>query len=153
MRPAMDLLFRMRRELLKVLRVPTRGVKVMVVNAAGELLLIRNSYGRTDLWLLPGGGIRPWETPEAAARREVNEEVGCALTDLAFVSRHDSNAEGKKDRIHLFRGTPVGEIEADGREVEEAAFFPLDALPSGLSEATRRRIDEHLGRRAVDGAW
>jgi ADP-ribose pyrophosphatase YjhB (NUDIX family) len=153
MRPAVDLLFRLRRAILKHLRLRTRGVKAMLFDDSGRILLIRNSYGRSDLWVLPGGGIRPWESPEQAVRREVKEEVGCGIDGLAFVSRHASRAEGKRDMIHLFRGRAVGEPRADGLELEAAAFFPLDALPATLSDATRRRIEEHVGRRAADGGW
>ena len=150
---AIDLLFRLRRAIVGGLRLRTRGVKVMLLSEAGEVLLIRNSYGRSDLWVLPGGGIRPWETPEGAARREVEEEVGCAIARLAFVSHHRSASEGKRDTIHLYRGLAIGEPRPDRFEVAEAAFFALDALPASLSDATRRRVDEHLGRRDPDGGW
>ena len=59
---------------------------VMLFNERGELLLIRNSYGRSHLWVLPGGGIGRRETPEAAAAREVREEVAVLHHDLAAVS-------------------------------------------------------------------
>lgn len=139
--------------MVRRLRLRTRGVKVMLLSEAGEVLLIRNTYGRTDLWVLPGGGIRPWERPQQAARREVAEEVGCAIARLTFVSTHFNEAEGKRDRIHLFRGLAIGAPEADALEVEEAAFFPLDGLPESISSATLRRIEEHLGRREPDGGW
>jgi ADP-ribose pyrophosphatase YjhB (NUDIX family) len=149
----MQIGFRLRSMVLRRLRIRTRGVKVMVFNARGELLLIRNSYGRTDLFVLPGGGIGRGETPEAAAAREVKEETGLDVADLAFVSRHSSSAEGKRDTIHLFRARAEGEPAADRIEVEEAGFFPLDRLPPAVSSSTLRRIAEHRGERAPDGAW
>ncbi len=151
--PLLDLLFRLRRWLLRVLRWRTRGVKVMLFNDAGELMLIRNSYGRTDLFVLPGGGIRPFETPAAAAAREVKEELNCGVADLVLIGTHASVAEGKRDTIHLFRGRAVGTPRADGVEVAEARFFPLDRLPPTLSPATARRIAEHRGTAAVGATW
>ena len=139
--------------LWKLLRVKTRGVRVMLFNNGGELLLIRHTYGRSDLFLLPGGGIRPWEAPEQAARREVKEEVGCTVSDLASISTHYSEAEGKRDTVHLFRALSGDEPVADGVEVEEARYFPLDRLPATVSRATMRRIQEHLGMRKADGTW
>lgn len=153
MRPPLDFLYRLQRRLWRILRWRTRGVKVMLFDDAGSLMLIRNSYGRTDLFVLPGGGIHRFETPAAAAAREVREELNCAVEDLVFVSTHVTAAEGKRDTVHLFRGRAAGPVAADGVEVAEARFFPLDALPLTLSPATARRIDEHRGRRPVGAAW
>jgi ADP-ribose pyrophosphatase YjhB (NUDIX family) len=152
-RPVLDLLFRLRRLVLRLLRLRTRGVKVLLLNPAGEILLIRNSYGRTDLWVLPGGGVGRSEDPAAAARREIDEELGCGIAGLALISVHLNRSEGKRDTIHLFRGEIEGEPRPDGFEVEAAAFFAPDALPASLSPATRRRIEEHLGSRPADGSW
>src|SRR4028118_2167389 len=102
MRPVLNLLFRLQRLAWRVFRPRTRGVKVMLFSPAGEILLIRNSYGRSDQFLLPGGGIRPFEAPERAARREIREEVGCTLSDVALVSTHFTSAQGKRDTIYLF---------------------------------------------------
>jgi 8-oxo-dGTP pyrophosphatase MutT (NUDIX family) len=137
----------------RVLRPSTRGVKVMLFNDAGELLLIRNAYGRSDLYVLPGGGVRPFEELAAAATREVREELGVAITALELRSEHDSSAEGKRDRISLFAARVVGVPRPDRFEVTEARFVALDDLPAQTSPATRRRVAEYLGDRAVDGRW
>lgn len=153
MRPLLALLYRIRRRLWRAFRWRTRGVKVMLFDEAGALLLIRNSYGRTDLFVLPGGGIHRFETPAAAAAREVREELGCEVEDLLFVSTHVTAAEGKRDTVHLFRARAAGPVAADGVEVAEARYFPLDRLPDTLSPATARRIDEHRGRRPASETW
>jgi ADP-ribose pyrophosphatase YjhB (NUDIX family) len=149
----MQIGFHLRRFAFKALRLRTRGVKVMVFNPAGEILLIRNSYGRSDLFALPGGGIGRSETPDQAAAREVKEETGLGVRDLALVSIHGSTAEGKRDTIHLFSAIAEGAPIADGVEVDEARFFPLDALPDNITVSTLRRIAERGGDRAVDGLW
>lgn len=149
----LGLLYRLQRLVWRVLRVRTRGVKVMLFDETGALLLVRHTYGRTDLFVLPGGGIRPFETPAAAAAREVREELGCRLEDLVFVSTHASTFEGKRDMVHLFRARPRDPVRVDGVELAEARFFPLDALPASVSPATTRRIDEYRGARAVSDAW
>ena len=148
-----NLAARARRLYWRVFKPRTRGVKVMVFNGRGELLLVRHSYGRTAQFLIPGGGIRPFETPEKAAHREIREEVGCGLTGVALRSRHFSGGEGKRDTVYLFTARTVDEPVADNIEVEEARFFKLDRLPANLSPATRRRIEEHLGNRTADGSW
>jgi len=125
----------------------------MLFNEAGELLLIRNSYGDRAVFVLPGGGIGRREAPAAAAAREVREEVGLEVRDLAPVSTHLSSAEGKRDTIHLFSGRTLGHPVADRVEVDEARFFPLDALPGAVSAATLRRIAELKGEAPADPAW
>jgi len=146
-------LYRLQRLVWRVLRPRTRGVKVMLFDEVGALLLVRHTYGRTDQFLLPGGGVRPFEKPETAAAREVREELDCGVEELVFVSTHSSTHEGKRDTVFLFRARPVGPVRADGVEVAEARFFAPDALPDTVSPATLRRIDEVRGRRAVDEAW
>lgn len=153
MKPLLDLLYRLQRTLWRVVRPHTRGVKVMLFNDAGEIMLIRNSYGRSDLFVLSGGGIHLFETPAAAAAREVKEEVDCAVAALTPVSTHLSAAEGKSDTVYLFRARAAGPTRADGIEVAEARYFALDGLPPTLSPATARRIAEHRGTRPVSATW
>src|SRR6266508_5887984 len=61
------------------------SVNVVVLNRAGEFLLIR----RTDNgnWALPGGAMDPGESMTRAAVREVEEETGvvCEVTGLVGV--------------------------------------------------------------------
>ena len=153
MHALMQTAYLVRRWFLRVFRIRTHGVKVMVFNGAGELLLIRNTYGKTHLWTLPGGGIKRGEAPDAAALREVREEVGLEVRDLAFIARHLNTKEGKRDTIHLFTARTDEEAVADGVEVEEARFFPLDAVPDATSAATARRILEHREERPRSSDW
>ena len=153
MRPLIDLAYRARRRVLALLRWQTRGVKVMAFDPAGRLLLVRHRYGRSDLWMLPGGGIGRGESPEAAAVREIAEETGCAATGMELIGEYIALTEGRRDRVHLFRSITADQPDVDGVELAEAAFFALDALPATLSAATQRRVHELAGIRASDGRW
>lgn len=153
MKRALNLAYAMQKWLWKLFQPRTRGVKVMLFNPAGHVLLIRNSYGRSDLFVLPGGGARPWETTEKAARREVREELGCMVDLVDHVSTHFSSAEGKRDTIHLFAAWTRDDFTPDYVEVDEARYFALDALPHNISSATLRRIEEHQGKRKRNGKW
>jgi ADP-ribose pyrophosphatase YjhB (NUDIX family) len=153
MRTLVAPLHRLRRLAWRVVRRRTRGVKVMLFSDGGELLLVRHTYGNTALFLLPGGGIRPFEAPEKAAAREIREELGCAVDGLSFVSTHVSTFEGRSDTVFLYRAHAAGPVEADGVEVAEARFFALDALPETASPATLRRIAESRGVRAASETW
>jgi ADP-ribose pyrophosphatase YjhB (NUDIX family) len=153
MRLVIQTAYAIRRRLFGWLRIRTRGVKVMLFNAAGELLLIRNSYGERSLFVLPGGGIGRREGPEAAAKREIREELSMDVGDLTLLGVYQSAAEGKRDTIHLFKATVAGTPAPDRIEIEEARFFSLDNLPEEVSPATQRRLAEIKGERPVDGRW
>jgi mutator protein MutT len=62
---------------------------------APALLLTRRAEGlrsHAGQWALPGGRIEPGETPEAAALRELAEEVGLELPAQAVLGRLDDYA-------------------------------------------------------------
>lgn len=153
MRPLIDLAYRLRRRAMAIVGWRTRGVKVMAFDPAGRVLLVRHRYGRSDLWMLPGGGIARREAPITAAIRELQEETRCRLDAPEIVGRWETQAEGRRDTVWLVRGTTFDGPQSDGVEIAEACFFPPEALPDAASPATRRRVEEMLGQRVPDGLW
>lgn len=148
-----DQYYKAQRWVWRRLKPKTRGVKVMLFNAAGELLLIRNTYGDTSAFVLPGGGVGLFEAPEAAARREVREELSCAVSELTLSGVYFSEREGKRDSVWVFKARTDDAPKAEAKEVAEARFFALDALPERVSPATKRRIAEHQGEAAPNVRW
>ena len=58
---------------------PVRAVaRVLIQNAAGELLLCRSRSGKA--WVPPGGTVDPGESLALAAAREAAEEAGLSVT-------------------------------------------------------------------------
>ncbi len=92
------------------------------------LMLVRNSYRRA--WALPGGGIRRGETPEAAAERELMEEIGLMAGPLRCVGSAHGNWDGRRDHVHFFelRLNALPELQFDNREVVGAR---LVSAPEG----------------------
>ncbi|WP_179504224.1 MULTISPECIES: NUDIX domain-containing protein [unclassified Sphingomonas] len=121
-------------------QVPVLGCMVVARNAAGHVLLVRHSYHHSTLWMLPGGGLARGESPVATAARELAEETGCTLVQAVHFADHLRDRGGWLNQIALVAGLAHGTPRADGRELEEAAFFALDALPPTTSPATREMI-------------
>lgn len=149
----MQAAYQFRRHVFAWLRLRTRGVKVMLFNDAGELLLIRNTYGNRELFVLPGGGVGRRESTRHAAVREIKEELGIEVTGLTLIGTYQSGAEGKRDTIHLFKANGAGQITHDPLEIEEAQYFNLDEALERGSPATVRRIQEVCGKQPIDGRW
>ncbi len=73
---------------------------LVAVHVGRELLIVRSSY-RSE-WSFPGGSILRGESPEAAARRELDEEIGLVATKLVPAGEVSGAWEGRRDRVHLF---------------------------------------------------
>ncbi|WP_336981065.1 NUDIX domain-containing protein [Altererythrobacter fulvus] len=106
------------------------GVNVALLNDAGEVLLVRHAYG-SGKWTLPGGGLKRGEMPEPAVRREIAEELGCKAVGLLALGVNRRLLHGAPCVSHIYSARLEGELRPDGREIAEARFFPLDALPEG----------------------
>lgn len=106
----------------------------------GILLIKRRDI---PVWVLPGGGIEKGETPSQAACREVWEETGVfssTTRPLAYFTPVNRLSYPTFLLECIWnRGTP-GPTE----ESKEAAFFPLEALPSPLFFIHRDWIKEAL---------
>lgn len=128
----------------KLAHPETNGALVMLWNR-GELLLIRNSY--VPHYGLPGGYIRRGETPEAAAVRELGEEIGISAnaSDLELVFDRTQPWEGKRDHVRIFRLEVADrpEVRVDYREVIDAAWWsPEHALTLSLFPPVRTVLEE-----------
>ncbi|MET9311186.1 NUDIX domain-containing protein [Kribbella sp. NPDC003505] len=108
-----------------------RAVAVIVRDE--RLLVIHRRKHGTAYVTLPGGGVEPGETPEAACVRELQEETGLHGT----VGEHLLTLSNAGRVEHYFRvDAPAGEPVLGGEEAEadsptnryEPAWLPLGDL-------------------------
>ena len=52
------------------------GVRVVIPDGEGRILMVRQKHEGKDIWMIPGGGIEDGENSREAAVREVFEETG-----------------------------------------------------------------------------
>lgn len=106
------------------------SVTVLVFNTEGQVLLVR--HADKNVWVAPGGMIEVDETPEQAARREMQEETGCEVTLLgilgvyggpAFRVQYQNEDEVAYVMTVFEARITGGELKPDGQETLETRFF------------------------------
>lgn len=139
-----------------LLRRPmTLGVRGLVLDRAAEkVFLIRHTY--VPGWQLPGGGVEPGETMREALERELLEEGNIRLTgEPALRSLHFNRQASRRDHVALYVVTAFRQErpKLPDREIAEAGFFPLEALPELTTPATRRRLAETVVGKPASHYW
>ncbi len=121
-----------------ITRPKTSGAKVIII-CGNEILLVKNTYGYS--FSLPGGGIKKWEEPVDAAKREAYEEVGIQLNELSPLPSFITYEEYKHDTVYGFYSTvPSKEYALDNFEIDLAKWYPINNLPK-LGVVTQKIID------------
>jgi ADP-ribose pyrophosphatase YjhB (NUDIX family) len=121
----------------------TMGVRAIVLDEQDRVFLVRHSYAPG--WHLPGGGVEPGETVVTSLERELVEEGNIEVTGAPQLLGLYFNGVGS-DRDHVavfvvrsFRQTAPRKPDW---EIVECDFFPVEALPVGVTRATRDRLVE-----------
>lgn len=109
-------------------------------NAAGEVLLLRHAFRDRTPWGLPGGFLKPGETPEQGAARELREETGldAAVSGIAGVNM----ISPRHLEVIVAGAGPVTPPSRLNFEIFEARFFSTQALPADMPPGHRRLILE-----------
>ncbi|MEW6339347.1 MAG: NUDIX hydrolase [Pseudomonadota bacterium] len=99
------------------LRRPRHEGALVAIYVGQALLLVKSSY-RAE-WNFPGGSVRPGEAPDAAARREMEEEIGLSSYPLLPAGNACGIWEGRRDRVHFFELhlDCMPELRLDNREI------------------------------------
>ena len=122
----------------------TLGVRGLVVNEAGAVLLIQHTY--MPGWYLPGGGVERGETCEESVIRELHEEAGILVEGRpVLLSMHSNDLRFSGDHVLIYRVERFTQTKPTQKgEILDMGWFALDALPADITPSTRKRIQEAL---------
>lgn len=99
------------------------------------LLIQRGHPPHQGKWALPGGHVDDGEDTEAAARRELSEETGLTVDDLARVDVYATPGRDPRGRYVTFAYTGVLRETATptaGDDASEAHWWPVSELTGDM---------------------
>lgn len=131
----------------------TGGVRIVVRDEDGRILMVRQQHPEREIWLLPGGGIEDGETSEMAAVREVKEETGLDIeVDRMLWHVEQLKENGEQRYVNFFLAHTTGgslelgmdpEFDEAGqvlREVKMIDACELRGLPNVYPEFLKTEL-------------
>jgi ADP-ribose pyrophosphatase YjhB (NUDIX family) len=119
---------------------PAPTASALVVDDEGRVLLARRGIEPfRGMWDAPGGFVRPGESGEEAARRELREETGLEIDvgEVLAIVPDTYGGDGQTTLNIFYRGRVRGGVAAPASDVSELAWFGSDELPEPARIAFR----------------
>lgn len=129
------------------------GLEVLLVHPGGPFWQQRDE----GAWQIPKGLIEPDESPEAAARREVSEELGIALVEpllalgpirqaggkkvQAFAAERDFDPDDLACNLVEMEWPPRSGRTASFPEIDAARWFPIAETEQAMLKSQLPLID------------
>lgn len=136
-----------------------KAARVVLLDDRDRILLFRWEDERLldarSVWITPGGGLNPGESPEAGASRELREETGieAPLGPCIWIRSHTFRfADGwieQRERYFVVRATDIN-VSTDGLEPEERIamverrLWSVDDIAASSEWFAPRRLAELL---------
>ena len=136
---------------------PRVAAGALFVDDRGRVLLVHPTY-KDDTWEIPGGCVERGESPAAACRREVREELGLDRVPqrLVAVDWAPNDRDGDK-LLFLFDCGPLGADEAriavDGAEIDRWQWVDPDDFDDYLIPRLSRRLRSALRLDGIGNAY
>jgi 8-oxo-dGTP pyrophosphatase MutT (NUDIX family) len=104
---------------------PAHEGAVVALWRGDRVVLVHQTYRRC--WTFPGGGVEHGEAPEAAARREVREELGLELGRLEEALVCSGRYESRHETVHVYEAGLGDEVpRPDGIELDRFALLTAE---------------------------
>ena len=122
---------------------PRVAAGALFLDGAGRVLLVHPTY--KDTWDIPGGYVERGESPAAACRREVREELGLDRQPQRFISVDWAPHEHEGDKLlFVFDCGDLGDdeqrIHLARDELDKWKWVGLDQLDGFVSARIARRL-------------
>jgi ADP-ribose diphosphatase len=118
------------------------SVAVLAVQDDGKIVLVRQYRYPVDafVWELPAGRLDDGESPEQAAQRELQEEIGFKAGQLQKMAFFHTTPGFCDESMHVFRATSLVASKAKGDEDEriEVQAFTLADLEAMIDRGEIR---------------
>jgi 8-oxo-dGTP diphosphatase len=132
-------------------REPIHAAGGIVIRGNREPLIAIVQLRKCNSWVLPKGKLNRNETPLAAARREVLEEVGHKVYVHEFLGAIAYEVGSRSKVVQFWRmqaiGEPAGPVMND---VKAVAWLPLDDAIDRLSRSREQVFLRSVGPAALD---
>jgi ADP-ribose pyrophosphatase YjhB (NUDIX family) len=106
----------------------TGGVRVVIPDEKGRVLLVRQHHEGRDIWMAPGGAIEDGENSRDAAIREVLEETGLIIHVGRLLWHVEEASERGQRFVNFFLGKIIGGQPELGSDPELGEDQVLDGL-------------------------
>ncbi len=131
----------------------TGGVRVVIPDEYGRILMVHQYHKERDIWLVPGGGTEDGELSREAAVREVKEETGLDIEVERLIWHIEQVKENGEQRfVDFFLGKVTGGEPVLGKDPEfsdeeqvmaELRFMTVDEI-GGLDNVYPEFLAEEL---------
>jgi len=101
---------------------------IVAVERGDEILLARAPHFPPGIYSVLAGFVEPGETLEEAVVREVEEEAGIEVEDVRYFASQPWPFPNSL-MLGFTARWRAGEVRPDGIELEDARFYPFEALP------------------------
>jgi 8-oxo-dGTP diphosphatase len=122
---------------------PRVAAGALFFDDAGRVLLVHPTY--KDTWDIPGGYVERGESPAAACRRELQEELGLDRKPLRLLAVDWAPSEGEGDKLlFLFDcgslGPDADRITLDIHELDRWMWVEVSELDRYVIERIAKRV-------------
>ena len=118
------------------------SVAVLAIQDDGKIVLVRQYRYPVDdfVWELPAGRLDPGESPEQAAQRELQEEIGFKAGRLQEMAFFHTTPGFCDESMHVFRATGLvaSKVQGDEDERIEVQAFTLSELEAMIDRGEIR---------------